>query len=427
MSSFLRKVRRRKKSKTLGEVQVVDRERYEDLGLDAKVALIQELVPLGLMHIAEVLNEEVESLAGGRYERKGDEARGARYGFNQGSVRIAGQRARIKVPRVRGERGEIPLRSYAALKGNRGEVDDLLLRRVLYGLSCRNYERAAESIPGAIGLSSSSVSRSFVEASAAKLREFQERDFSGEHYVAMFIDGKTFADSTMVVAQGVRITGEKDLLGFVKTDTENAEVLTPFLRSLLDRGLDISRGILVIIDGSKGLRAAVERAFKGRVLLGRCQWHKRENVVSYLPKKEQAAMRKRLQRAYNRPTLEEAVADLKAIYLELEQRNQSAAASLAEGLEQTLTLHRLGLFGILGQSLKTTNCLESVNAMVEECCAKVDCWKNSRQKHRWLATALLDIEPRLRRIKGFRNLPKLQKAISQELGLKEQVQIDEAA
>lgn len=427
MSSFLRKVRRRKKSKTLDEVQVVDRERYEDLDLDAKVALIQELVPLGLMHVAEVLNDEVESLAGGRYERKGDETRGVRYGFNQGSVRIAGQRAGIKVPRVRGDRGEIPLRSYAALKGNRGEVDDLLLRRVLYGLSCRNYERAAESIPGAIGLSSSSVSRSFVEASAAKLREFQERDFSGEHYVAMFVDGKTFADSTMVVAQGVRITGEKDFLGFVETDTENAEVLTPFLRSLLDRGLDISRGILVIIDGSKGLRAAVERAFTHRALLARCQWHKRENVVSYLPKKEQAAMRKRLQRAYNRPTLEEAVADLKAIYLELEQRNQSAAASLAEGLEETLTLHRLGVFGVLGQSLKTTNCLESVNAMVEECCAKVDCWKNSRQKHRWLATALLDIEPRLRRIKGFRNLPKLQDAITQELGLEEQVQMDEAA
>jgi transposase-like protein len=427
VSSFLRKVRRRKKSKTLEEIQIVERERYEKLDLDAKVALIQELIPLGLMHVAEVLNEEVESLAGGRYERKGVGARGVRYGSNPGSVRVAGQRVRIKVPRVRSGRGEIPLRSYAAFKGNHGEVDDLLLKRVLYGLSCRNYERAAESIPGAIGLSSSSVSRSFVEASAAKLREFQERDVSTEHYVALFLDGKAFAESTMVLAMGVRITGEKDFLGFVETDTENAEVLTPFLRSLLDRGLDISRGILVIIDGSKGLRAAVERAFKDRALIGRCQWHKRENVVSYLPKKEQAAMRKRLQRAYNRPTLEEAVADLKAIYLELEQRNQSAAASLAEGLEETLTLHRLGVFGILGQSLKTTNCLESVNAMVEECCAKVDCWKNSRQKHRWLATALLDIEPRLRRIKGFRNLPKLQDAIARELGLKEQLRMDEAA
>lgn len=427
MSSFLRTVRRRKKSKTLGEVQVLDRERYQELDLDAKVELIQELVPLGLMHVAEVLKEEVEALAGGRYERKGGEARGVRYGSNDGSIRLAGQRVRIKVPRVRAERGELPLRSYGALKGQRGEVDELLLKRVLYGLSCRNYEAAAESVPGAIGLSSSSVSRSFVEASAAKLREFQERDLSGEHYVAMFIDGKTFADSTMVVAMGVKFSGEKEFLGFVETDTENAEVLTPFLRSLIGRGLDISRGILVIIDGSKGLLAAVKRAFKGRAVIGRCQWHKRENVVSYLPKKEQAAWRKRLQRAYNRPVFEEAVSDLKAIYLELEERNQSAAASLVEGLEETLTLHRLGVFGVLGRSLKTTNCLESVNAMVEECCAKVDCWKNSRHRQRWLATALLDIEPRLRRIKGYRNLPKLQEAIGRELEIEEQVVIKKAA
>lgn len=427
MSSFLRTVDRRKKSKKLEPVEVVARERYAELNLDAKVALIQELVPLGLMHVAEVLNEEVELLAGGRYERKDGKSRGVRYGSNQGSVRIAGQRVGVRVPRVRGNRGEIPLRSYAALKGRRGEVNELLLRRVLYGLSCRNYESAAESIPGAIGLSSSSVSRSFIEASAAKLREFQDRDLSGEHYVAMFVDGKTFADSTMVVALGVRITGEKDFLGFVETDTENAEVLTAFLRSLLDRGLDISRGMLVIIDGSKGLRAAVKRAFRDRALVGRCQWHKRENVVSYLPKKEQAGWRRRLQRAYNRPTLEEAVADLKAIYLELEQINQSAAASFAEGLEETLTLHRLGVFGVLGRSLKTTNCLESVNAMVEECCAKVDHWRNSNQRQRWLATALLDIQPRLRRIKGYRFLPKLQAAISRELGIEEEARIVEAA
>jgi putative transposase len=427
MSSFLRAVRRRKKSKTMGEVEIVDRDQYEELDLDAKVELIQALVPLGLMHVAEVLADEVEALAGGRYERKPDRTRGVRYGSNRGSVRLAGQRVPIKVPRVRGRRGEIPLRSYAALKGEQGEVNGLLLKRVLYGLSCRNYEAAAESIPGAIGLSSSSVSRSFVEASAEKLREFQERDLSGQHYVAMFVDGKTFADSTMVVALGVRITGEKDFLGFVETDTENSKVLTPFLRSLLDRGLDIRRGILVVTDGAKGLCAAVRTAYKKRVVLGRCQWHKRENVVSYLSKKEQAAMRKRLQHAYDRPTLREAMAELKTIYKELELRNQSAAASLAEGLEETLTLHRLGVFGVLGRSLKTTNCLESVNAMVEECCAKVDCWKNSRQRHRWLATALLDIEPRLRRIRGYRYLHKLQEAITREVAVEEQDHVAEAA
>ena len=131
-------------------------------------------------------------------------------------------------------------------------VNDLLLTRVLYGISCRNYEAAAEAIPGAIGLSGSTVSRTFIQASATNLRELQERDLSGEDVVAMVLDGKTFAESTMVVALGITLTGEKRFLGFVETDTENAQVLTPFLRSLVERGLDISQGVLVILDGGKG-------------------------------------------------------------------------------------------------------------------------------------------------------------------------------
>ena len=316
---------------------------------------------------------------------------------------------------MRGSRGEWPLRSYATLLGSRGEVDEGLLRRVLYGISCRNYEAAAEAIPRAIGLSSSTVSRAFVTASAAKLKAFQERDLRQEDLVAVFLDGKTFATSTLVVALGVRATGEKRFLGFVETNTENEVVLTPFLRSLLERGLDISKGLLVIVDGGKGLRAAVRKAFTSRALVQRCQWHKRENVVGYLPKREQATWRRRLQRAYDRPTYAEARAALQALYEELEQQNQSAAASLAEGLEETLTLHTLGLYGVLGRSLKTTNCIESVNAIIEERCAKVDCWKNSGQRHRWLATALLDIEPRLRRVKGHQHLPKLREALQREL------------
>ena len=212
----------------------------------------------------------------------------------------------------------------------------------------------------------------------------------------------------MVVALGITISGEKRFLGFVETDTENEQVLTPFLRSLMERGLDISGGVFVIVDGGKGLRAAVKRAFRNRALVQRCQWHKRENVVRYLSKTEQAVWRKRLQRAYERPEYNEARAAL-------EERNQSAAASLEEGLEETLTLHRLGVYGVLGRSLKTTNCLESVNALVEERCAKVDHWKNSSQRQRWLATALIDIEPRLRKVIGYRHLPKLREALKREL------------
>ena len=147
----------------------------------------------------------------------------------------------------------------------------------------------------------------------------------------------------------------------------------------------------------------------------RCQWHERENVVSYLAKSEQASWRQRLQRAYTRPVYPEALGALETLHRELEDRNQSAAGSLAEGLDETLTLHRLGLYGVLGRSLKTTNCLESVNALVEERCAKVDHWQNSSQRHRWLATALLDIEPRLRKVMGYRHLPTLRAALKREL------------
>lgn len=406
-------MKKRKKSRVLGKVDVVRRDEYEAMDVDAKVEMIRSLVGLGLMHVHTVLDQEVTSLAGARYARQ-DGGVGSRHGSNPGTVRLGGQVLPIRVPRVRGPRGEIALRSYAALHGP-GEVDETLLRRVLYGISCRNYEAAAAAIPGAIGLSSSTVSRAFVEASAAKLKEFQEGDVGGEDLVAVFLDGKTFADSTMVIALGVRVTGEKRFLGFVETDTENEAVLSTFLHSLLDRGLDISKGLLVVVDGSKGLRAAVRKTFKSLALVQRCQWHKRENVVRYLPKREQAAWRRRLQRAYERPTYEEARAALLALHKELEQKNQSAAASLAEGLEETLTLHRLGLYGVLGRSLKTTNCLESVNALVEERCAKVDCWKNSNQKHRWLATALLEIAPRMRRVKGYTHLPKLREALKREL------------
>ena len=415
MESILSSVRKGKKGRRLGEVEIVRREEYGELELDAKVELIRSLVPLGLMHIEELLDNEVQALAGARYARKAATRPGRRHGSNPGTVGLAGQRVPIRVPRVRGVGdGEIPLRSYEALHGEAG-VNDLLLKRVLYGISCRNYEAAAESIPGAIGLSSSTVSRGFVQASAAKLRELQERDLSSEDVVALFLDGKAFADATMVVALGITIFGEKRFLGFVETDTENEKVLTPFLRSLLDRGLDASQGLLVILDGGKGLRSAVKKVFRGQALVQRCQWHKRENVVSYLSRSEQVHWRQRLQRGYNRPEYKEALGALEKLHAELEERNQSAAGSLAEGLEETLTLHRLGVYGVLGRSLKTTNCLESVNALVEERCAKVDHWKSSSQRHRWLGTALVDIEPRLRRVVGYRHLPKLREALKREL------------
>ena len=221
MSSVLRPVRKRKKGRTLGRVDIMRREDYAELELDAKVELIRSLVPLGLMQVEELLDAEVTALAGEHYARKAASIGGRRHGSNPGTVSLAGQQAWIRVPRVRSVAGsELPLRSYEALRGE-GAVNALLLKRVLYGISCRNYEAAAEAIPGAIGLSGSTVSRSFIEASAAKLRALQERDLAAEDVVAVVLDGKTFAEATMVIALGITLSGEKRFLGFVETDTEN--------------------------------------------------------------------------------------------------------------------------------------------------------------------------------------------------------------
>lgn len=284
-----------------------------------------------------------------------------------------------------------------------------------YGISCRNYEAAAAAVPGAIGLSSSSVSPRFTQGSAKQLQALQDRDLSELDLVAVFLDGKTFADMTMVVAIGVTLTGQKHILRFVGTGTENEAVLTPFLRSLEERGLSSAQGFLVVMDGGKGLRAAVRQVWGTTAVVQRCQWHKRENVVRHLPQGEQASWRTRLQRAYERPTYTEAKSALVRLQRELDARNQSAARSLAEGLEETLTLHRLGVLAVLGLSFKTTNCLEFINALVEERCAKVDRWTNSNHRQRWLATALLDIEPRLRKVKGYRHVPRLWEALRREL------------
>jgi putative transposase len=418
MSKILKVIEKGKKQRTLSEPKVMSSNEYDALEMDAKVELIQSLIPLGLMRVAEMLEDEVASLAGERYSRNEGDPSLVRHGSNRSSVKLAGQKHAIRVPRVRNRKtqSEVPLESWQAMKGS-GNVDETLLRRVLYGISCRNYEAASEAVPGAIGLSSSTVSRQFVEASAQQLKAFSERDLADYDITALFLDGKSFAEDSMIIVLGITLTGEKVILGFVQAGTENARVVHEFLESLLDRNLKIDQGLLVVIDGSKGLHSAVRSAFKGKVLIQRCQWHKRENVVSYLPKNEQATMRSRLQKAYQKATYKETKTALKKIERELQNRNISAANSLLEGLEETLTLHRLGLFGLLGRSFKTSNCIESIMSQVEKRCGKVTSWKNASQKHRWLASALVDIEPRLNRVMGHKHLPLLRKKLKEELGI----------
>ncbi len=426
MSKMPQLVRERKKSKKLGQPKVIKREEYQEQDINTRLELIRALIPIGLCAVYEELDREVRELAGQSYKRKGNSQKNYRYGSNPGSIKLAGQRVPVKVPRIRGPEGEVRLQSYDNLHHGE-ELNEMMFRQVLYGISCRNYERAAADIPGAIGISSSSVSRNFIEMSAAELRKFQERDLSGLDVIAMFVDGKSFAEDEMVIALGVTVDGNKHFLGFIQTGTENERSISQFFQSLIDRGLDMSCGLLVVIDGSKGFRAAVRKVFGKRALVQRCQWHKRENIVSYLPKKDQTYWRKRLQKAYERPSYNEARQELLRIRSKLAIINESAVRSLDEGFEETLTLHRLGLFPLLGRSLKTTNIIESVNSQAEERCSKVDHWKNSNQKHRWLASALLDIEPRLNKLMGYRHLPSLQKAIMKDLKLNHIIQESERA
>jgi transposase-like protein len=381
--------------------------------------MIQALIPLGLKAVNELLQEEVVGLAGERYSRAGGVPAYARWGQQQGSVYLADQKVAVPVPRVRDTRRgqEVPLSTYAGLQDARG-ADDAALRKVLKGLSCRDYESCVDPVAETFGLSASTLSRRFKRASAKKLQELSERDLSKYDVVGLFLDGKTFGEDEMVIALGVTLKGEKVVLGFVQTATENELVCTQFLRGLVERGLDASKGVLCVIDGGKGLRKAVTKVFAGQAAVQRCHWHKRENVVRYLPTGRQAEFRRKLQNGYQQPTYEKAKTALKKVRVELVTINQSAVASLDEGFEETLTLHSLGLFAELGTSFKTTNCIENLNALVGQRTDKIDCWRNSEQKHRWLATAVLEIEPRLRKVRGHRHLPRLRTALQSLLKIR---------
>lgn len=411
------------------KTKIVTKERMEKMfeearDINGKAELIQMLIPLGLKAVNEALQEEVKRLAGEKNSRVGV---ASRWGEQTGSVYLGDEKFRIEVPRLRNtqKNQEIPLASYAAIQSPR-HMDENLMKKVLLGLSAERYEETARSIPEAFGLSKSTVSKRFIRASARKLSELFNRKLDKEDIIAIFIDGKSFAEDGIVLAVGITLEGRKVILGFIQTASENAKVIREFFERLIERGLNFEEGLLFVVDGSLGILKAIEEVFKGYVVVQRCQWHKRENVLSYLPKNLQGEFKTKLTVAHHKPTYEEAKAALSKIRKDLTLINKSAAASLDEGLEETLTLHRLGLFDKLGTSFKTTNVIESIQARIAQHTDKVDYWKTSDQKHRWIAASLLDIEPRLRRVKGMKSLPLLRMAIKRVLGL-DQKQMQKAA
>jgi putative transposase len=418
MSKLAARKKRVKRTVSIGRVVPEAVEQAKDL--DSRIEAIQWLIPLGLKAVTEELQRAVVELAGPRYERKGPDQPLRRWGSQPGSVYLGDQKLPVEVPRVRNVASdtEVPLNAYQALQAPR-QMDEGLLLRMLKGIATRNYEACAEAVPEAFGLSPSSVSRRYVKGSARKLAQFQERSLEGYDLVALFLDGKSFADEEIIIALGVTLDGQKIPLGFVQAATENERVCRRFLSDLVERGMQYEAGLLVVMDGAKGLYKAVMSVLKGYLCVQRCQYHKRQNVGSYLSKSEQSGIHRKMEAAYGKPTYKAAKAALDALKPGLELMNQSALHSLEEGLEETLTLHRLGLTPMLKDSFRTTNCIENVNSLLEQLTHNVRRWTNSSQRHRWVATALLDIEPRLRRVKGYRHLPMLRQAIQVELGIKQ--------
>jgi len=308
---------------------------------------------------------------------------------------------------------EVPLRVYQRLQSP-GVIDWAALQRVINGISTAKYEKAALSVPETFGIKRNSISRRFKYASARKLAVMSERDLSGHDIVAIFLDGKHFStDHEIVVALGVTLTGEKVILGMVETSTENATVCRDFINGLIRRGLRVEDPILCIIDGGKGIYKGLKDVLGDQAVIARCQWHKRENVLEYLPKGRRDEYRRKLQTAYEQSSYDAVKKQLDAIKRELRLINGSAANSLEEGFEETLTLHRLGMFEKLGKSFKTTNAIENVNAQLGIYTDRVSYWKNSEQRQRWVATALLETEPRLRKARGYEHLPELRTAMRQ--------------
>lgn len=404
------------KVKKAKPVKVIKLKEYGALNVDSKAALIHELIPLGLMHVEDLLQQEIMQLAGERYKRSGVSGYD-RWGKQQGYVYIKDQRIPIIIQRIRDtiHDKEVSLSTYGRFQEPTAEVDEKLLRRILHGLSCGQYRECSEAIPEALSLSPSTVSRRYVRASARKLKDLIERRLDRYDFIAIVIDGKTFGDDEIIMAVGVTMEGNKVMLGIIQSGTENHKVCKDFLLSLIDRGLRYDKGLLCVIDGAKGLRKAINDVFGIHGIVQRCQWHKRENVVAYLPKGLQTEFRKKLQTAYGKEDYEKAKAVLEAIKAELRLINTSAVNSLEEGFEETLTIHRLGMHKELRRSFTTTNIIESIHALVGQKTDKIDYWKNSSQKQRWVATSLIYIEQRLNKVNGYRYLRTLRNALQTEI------------
>lgn len=379
------------------------------LPLAGIVGLLQEGVghlmrEAGLLLMMEVMDQEVRHVVGERHVPNA-ERQASRWGKEQGYCVVDGQKVPIARTRVRDKANrEVRLGSYELFQRS-GPLEAAVWDKMMRGLSTRNYGPVVKDFAKAYGVEKSAVSENFIEASREKLKELMERPLGELRLCALLIDGTPFKDRQMIVALGIGCDGRKTVLGLREGATENAAVVSALLSELVERGLDFSTPRLYVLDGGKALHAAVRRHAGEAAFIQRCQVHKKRNVIDHLPEEYKTDVRRKLQNAYAMAEYSDAKRALERLHRELMDINPSAARSLEEGMEETLTVHRLRVPDQLRRTLSSTNVIESAFSIVETVCRNVKRWRDGDQIERWIASGLLVAERQFRKIIGYREIP----------------------
>jgi putative transposase len=386
-----------------------------ELASAAHEGLLALAVGTGLQVLQVMLAADVARLVGPKGRHNPDRS-AVRHGTQPGRVTLGGRRIPVDRPRVRSADGaqELPLPTWQVFASTE-LLDQLTLERMLAKLSTRRYHHGLEPVGSqvehtATGTSRSAVSRRFVAATEHALAELLAQDLSGLDLVALLVDGVRVAEHTCVVALGITIDGTKVPLALAEGATENATVVRDLLASLRDRGLDVIRPMLVVIDGAKALRRAVTEVFDNPVIQ-RCQLHKLRNVTDRLPDALASVVAKRMRAAYRNPDPLVAQAELETLARELDRSHPGAAASLREGLADTLTIGRLGVPPTLARTLRSTNSIESMIAICRDHAANVKRWRDGQMVLRWIAAGMGEAAKQFRRINGYLQLPALRAAL----------------
>jgi putative transposase len=390
---------------------------------------------VGLGVLSEMMAEEVDEVCGPKGKHNPDRT-AYRHGTDDGTVTLGGRRVEVERPRMRTKDGEeeVPLGSYQHF-ADRDPLARVVLERMLAGVSTRRYRRTQEPVGEEVeakarSTSKSSVSRTFKERTKRALEQLMSRSLADMRLAAMMIDGLELQGRMMIVALGITTDGVKVPLGLWEGDTENATVVTALLSDLVDRGLDPAQGMLFTIDGSKALRKAIRKVFGERVPVQRCIWHKERNVMDHLPESARPAVKARLRRAWRETDYDRALDQLKRLAAELDRTHPGAAGSLREGMEETLTVIKLGITGKLRRTLESTNPCESMIECVRRTQRNVKRWRDGEMALRWTAAGMLEAEKQFRKVIGYTQLPQLAIAIERRLAALPQpdpAQTEEAA